>query len=255
MVQASSTRWDSYADSLKLGDAELQALIAARRAMYDARKTSQPAANVHEQRTNRRLSVQGTLWVPAEMREANGNVFRLKVYPIDFSSSGMCFFSERFLHPGTTCTLTLRLLDGEMLLATAKVVRCEFIQGQAHEVGVELDERLDMALFFPNVPAEVVSPIGAVGATPPRSEKAPEMPSADSAVSRHASLSPGSVGEPAISRHGDDVAIPMVREAEQKLRALVIELSSVADLLAKPSSGKPRQVANDTSSVSAAKAR
>lgn len=247
MVQSSSSRWDSYGDALKLGDAELLALLDVRRAVYQSRANAQPRANVQELRAHRRLSVQGALWVPAEIREASGNVFRLRVYPIDLSSSGMCFFGERFLHPGTGSVITLRLVDGEMLQVAGKVVRCEYIQGQAHEIGVEFDEHVDMALFFANVPGAIISPAIATN-SPPAAVGTEKSAAAES--TGNAKLN--SSNTPANSRPqadqaqtaGDAQASRLAVELEKRLQAMAQELNSMAKCLTQlhQGNGQPGKV-------------
>lgn len=65
----------------------------------------------------------------------------------DISNGGLSFFYGVFIHPGTSCVAQLRTTDGERVLVPGKVVRCTFVQGRVHEVGVEFDAAVDAGMF------------------------------------------------------------------------------------------------------------
>ena len=193
----SADRWESYVDSLKLNESQFQDLVIARHKNMPAKKDSRPDTAGSASRDSIRVRIRGALWIPAELRETGGNTHRYRVYPVDISSSGACFLVGRFFHQGTACDLTFQLADGELMQVNGKVVRCNFMQGRVHEVGINFDSKFDMDLISPEISGAAVSP-----------------------------AAPAHEGE---SNH---IAAP-VRSAQDaaKLHAIAVEMKSLADRL------------------------
>lgn len=157
-MSSAGNRWESYSDALRLTESEYCALVAARQRSQQGRPDTRKNAPIANTRIHRRVCVQGTSWLPVEFREAGGEIHRLKSYPLDLSGSGACLLADRFLHKQTTCVVTLHLADGELFQVTGKVIRCEHLQGRAHELGVEFDELLDLGLIIDCVESSAMSP-------------------------------------------------------------------------------------------------
>ena len=72
----------------------------------------------------------------------------LIVQPRDLSSSGASLLHLNFMHTGTTVVLILPRLDGLTHRCEGKVLRCRFVGGRVHELGVRFDKQIDPADFL-----------------------------------------------------------------------------------------------------------
>lgn len=170
-MSTTAGRWESFGDSLKLTEVELQSLLQIRQKTQGRRGDARSGPGLENTRACRRVCVTGASWVPAEFREAGGGTWRVRAYPVDLSASGMCLLTDRFVHKGTACALTLSLRDGELISLNAKVVRCELLQGRAHEVGLEFHEPMDLGLVTGPIESSALSPVGAGTTSGARAEK------------------------------------------------------------------------------------
>ena len=60
----------------------------------------------------------------------------------NISRGGMALAVGRFVYAGSGISISLALPDGESLLVTGKVLRCQFLEGRAHEVSILFDSPL-----------------------------------------------------------------------------------------------------------------
>lgn len=60
----------------------------------------------------------------------------------NISRGGMALALGRFVYAGSGITISLALPDGEAMLVTGKVLRCQFLEGRAHEVAILFDSSL-----------------------------------------------------------------------------------------------------------------
>lgn len=165
--------WDDYRDLLKLSTSQLVELLALRPG--DAAGHGNLSARAWQ-----RVPVIGALWIPVILREPSGSSHRLKVYPVDISSGGMCFLVGMFVHPKSECELTITLPDRELITLDGCVVRCHHLRGRAHEVGLALSRPFDLGLLSPSINSAVVSPAEnsgthMVGRSPTISRVPPEL--------------------------------------------------------------------------------
>lgn len=188
-------RWDTYADPLKLTDQQINELLETRA------KIAKGPANESDRRAWRRLRVAARLWVPAELRGPTGTASQLRVYPVDISAGGMSFFMGMFVHQGTEFAVTLNVADNEMVTVKGRTVRCVFIKGRVHEVGLKFDEVFDMGRMHPHDGAVAMSVEVEEGA----SAAAPEQ------------------AGPSATERGLD------REVLEEMRAMSEEIASVID--------------------------
>jgi c-di-GMP-binding flagellar brake protein YcgR len=57
----------------------------------------------------------------------------------NISQGGVCLLHRQMLYPAERCRVVLPLQDNRRLLVRARVVRCRFIQGILHEIGLRFD--------------------------------------------------------------------------------------------------------------------
>lgn len=75
------------------------------------------------------------------------------VSPRDLSRTGVGFYHSAEMHPGTACTVTLRALDGELVMTHGRVVRRRPLAGRLFDVGVHFDREVDVTRFVAAAPA------------------------------------------------------------------------------------------------------
>jgi hypothetical protein len=97
------------------------------------------------------------MWIPAELREPGGGVTRLRVYPVNLSMKGACVIADRFVHTGVVCVITLQVAEGEAVAVQGKIVRCEMLQGRAHELGIEFDAGFDLGLILSDIASSAIA--------------------------------------------------------------------------------------------------
>ncbi len=219
----SDDRWNDYFDALKLSDGELIELLSLRR--QSARDSIGGAGDSQDYR---RIRIHGTLWIPTEIREPSGTSHKLKVYPVDISTSGMSFLIGRFLHQGTECNLILRLPDGETILVSGEAAACVHLQGRVHEVKVAFGKHLDMDLLKPEAAPKVRSDAGDAGVASASSG------GYGGAVDPALAGASGYAGSANIAAPGAGGASidGVSEELRQRLPAIAIELKTLAKRLA-----------------------
>ena len=63
----------------------------------------------------------------------------------DVSAGGVAFLHGSFLHMNTRCQVLLPGRDGRWLGLAGTVVRCRYIEGNVHEVGVQFQTPVDLS--------------------------------------------------------------------------------------------------------------
>jgi len=76
-----------------------------------------------------------------------GNRVSYTVIPRNLSRWGMGFLHGRFVYQDSECAVSLKTLDGEVVTAQGKVVRCLHLGSTIHEVGVLFHTPIDLSLF------------------------------------------------------------------------------------------------------------
>lgn len=84
----------------------------------------------------------------------------LAVSPRDLSRTGLGFYHATELRPGLSCTVTLRAINGELVMTHGRVVRRRPLPGRLFDVGVHFDRELDVTRFVAD------SPVSATDALP-----------------------------------------------------------------------------------------
>ncbi len=72
------------------------------------------------------------------LRESAGEVAFMAASR-NVSQGGACLLHRQMLYPAEQCRLVLPLPENRHLLIRARIVRCRFIQGILHEIGVRFD--------------------------------------------------------------------------------------------------------------------
>ncbi len=76
-----------------------------------------------------------------------GNQRSVEVVTRNLSSNGLSFLYAGFLHMGTRCELQLITSDNAWVDIQATVVRCRYVTGRIHEVGLSFDQPVDDGQF------------------------------------------------------------------------------------------------------------
>jgi hypothetical protein len=72
--------------------------------------------------------------------EPHGLPSKQFVVPIrNISEGGVAFLHNTMLHQGTHCTIYVLLEKGRSFKTTGRVVRCRYLHGMIHEVGLKFD--------------------------------------------------------------------------------------------------------------------
>jgi hypothetical protein len=72
------------------------------------------------------------------IKEAGGEVAFMAASR-NVSQGGACLLHRQMLYPAEHCRLAFPLSDNRRLLVRARVVRCRFVQGILHEIGVRFE--------------------------------------------------------------------------------------------------------------------
>jgi hypothetical protein len=102
--------------------------------------------------------------LPMIVLQPGGGTTPMIVASRNLSTSGIGILSEGFLHRGSKCVVALIALDGQSTSVPGIVVHCRHIRGRVHEVGVQFDAAIDVALFLK---PEASGPAGAAPGTSP----------------------------------------------------------------------------------------
>jgi len=79
--------------------------------------------------------------------QPGGDVRQVDVVTRDLSSGGLSFLNPGYLHVGSRCELQLMTTDNAWIDVQATVVRCRYVAGFVHEVGLRFDQPVDDSLF------------------------------------------------------------------------------------------------------------
>jgi CheY-like chemotaxis protein len=104
---------------------------------------------VEHQGADRRYSYRHrTLLV--ELAVAGGEPRAFRVASRDLGKGGLAFLHGGYVHAGTRCRAHLVTIHNHWQIVEGTVVRCQYIQGRVHEIGVRFDRPIDVATFASN---------------------------------------------------------------------------------------------------------
>lgn len=124
-------------DSLRLSVQEHQAILE----QMEQHSGVHPKAELRRSRRFRYVVPDGIIV------QVSGATTSYLVRPRNLSETGISFLHGSFLYPGTACSVTLKTIDGEQVLAGGRIVRCRCVRGRVHEVAVQFDSPIDIANF------------------------------------------------------------------------------------------------------------
>lgn len=79
------------------------------------------------------------------------------VRPRNLSRSGMAFLHGTYCYTDVRCRILMQTVDGEPVVVTGTIVRCQHHSGAVHDVGVRFDEPIDVHEFAEQTYAEANS--------------------------------------------------------------------------------------------------
>jgi len=138
------THVESPRPALRLSDTQQEQILRE----LDEAPTDPKRIN---QRRSERIALPGSLSVLLDITHPGGGSDRFRVRGRNVSDHGLSFLHGCYVHQGTRCLLTLRRPDDESLAVSASAVRCRYITGGAHEVGVAFDEPIAIRDFIANL--------------------------------------------------------------------------------------------------------
>jgi len=131
----------SYQDCVRLSDAE--------RARVLSELTARSAGVGQSQRRSERHHYAGHN-VHLDIEGEGGRRSRFLTYSRDLSSCGLSVIHGGFVYPGTRCEVTLTTLEQRTETISGRVVRCDYVKGTLHDLGISFDEPVDPARFAPS---------------------------------------------------------------------------------------------------------
>ncbi len=79
--------------------------------------------------------------------QPNGSLIRYAVIARNLSETGAAFMHGAFLHQGAGCVLTIQTNAGKWVSVVGQVVRCNFVTGKVHEIGVAFKKPIKLEQF------------------------------------------------------------------------------------------------------------
>lgn len=157
---------NTYIDSVRLTRAQFDEIL-------DESQRSRCQAPSSNRRQKSRQNLTAVAGVLLEIEHPGGAVSRFIVRPRDISQTGMGFMHGGFLYKGSKVTITIVMMDREMIVLRGQVARCRHLKARIHEIGMSFAEPLDFDPF---------------GSAPPGSDAQAEANAADApADASHAS--------------------------------------------------------------------
>jgi hypothetical protein len=98
------------------------------------------AVQQHERRKHPRITHR-CLRMVLILRESEGEVAFI-VASRNVSQGGACLLHRQMLYPDEPCRIVLPLPDNKHILVRGRIVRCRFIKGILHEIGVAFEHRI-----------------------------------------------------------------------------------------------------------------
>ncbi len=127
-------------DSLRLSQAEVEDLIAElNRATAKAPQSTR--------RELKRWPMQHQRCVLTTSSKLMGNMHGV-AYPRNLAKKGAAVLTGAFVHPGTTCHLTLRSIDGSARSIPGVIRWCRHVKARAHDLGIQFASAVNPRDFF-----------------------------------------------------------------------------------------------------------
>lgn len=121
-------------DSLRISDTEAQVLLGELESLTLGHKAS-------DKRETKRVPAKHRARVIIEVRPIGGTPITYLARPRNISRTGMAILHGNYIHNDVVCHVQLKL-GGELATTPARVVRCRYVSGSIHEVGIKFDKPL-----------------------------------------------------------------------------------------------------------------
>lgn len=141
-------------NTLRMAPAELDALIDE----FDSMSHGSAPKRQHARLDFRRDSLLIEFQQP-------GGTSKLNYACRDLSASGASILHSSYIHIGTPCFIHIPKTDGTTVPVAGKVMRCRFIKGKVHEVGIKFDVVICVHEFVELNPLEGQFSLEAVNST------------------------------------------------------------------------------------------
>jgi hypothetical protein len=138
-VPTETSRKPRLVDSLRLAPAE-RAEILQLLTEREAR------AELAERRRELRLPYE--YQVEIIPHAAYGTSTHFIVQARNLTSRGVGFLHGTFMYTGTTCSVWLQKLDDQTVACRGRVVRCQLVRRNIHDIGLRLDKRIALGEFI-----------------------------------------------------------------------------------------------------------
>jgi CheY-like chemotaxis protein len=83
----------------------------------------------------------------AEFRHPGGSRLACLIIPRNISRHGMAFLHGSFVYPGSACKVIMKTLAGQHVSIPGQVVRCSYVVGKVHDVGIRFEEPITPGEF------------------------------------------------------------------------------------------------------------
>ena len=130
----------STLDTLHLSKRQFEAIA-------DERDRQDGAFNGANLRRSDRLTYRSNGAMVVTVYHPGGTIVRYAVSARNLSADGVGFLHGGFLHAGTQCIVSLETRNRKRANVVGKVVRCMYLRGKIHEVGVAFREAIDPRQF------------------------------------------------------------------------------------------------------------
>lgn len=129
---------DQYQDCVRLSDSERAEVLRRLEGRLEPSSQELRGDARHEYRGHN---------VHLDVHMEGGRVGRYLTFSRDLSASGLSLVHGGFVYPGTPCQVTLTTLNGENDTIEGVVMRCEYVRGTLHELGIRFNQRIDPRRF------------------------------------------------------------------------------------------------------------
>ncbi len=99
------------------------------------------------QRRHQRVSYRKLSQIAVAIKQQDGQWTKYIVRSRDISPNGIGFIHGSYIHVGSECRIILKDTHDQVTRLDGIVKRCNFITGTAHDVGVQLNEEINVYQF------------------------------------------------------------------------------------------------------------
>lgn len=121
-------------NTLNLNNREIEALLH--------RIKADDAPEIHHQREHERVPFRVNKATLVVFNELNMET-ELVVATSNISKGGIAVLHTAYMYPKTRCQVNVELADGRIFKLSGQTVRCSFLIGRVHEIGIKFDTDLN----------------------------------------------------------------------------------------------------------------